>query len=128
MEKYQVWPNNFDPDPDDGELVSNVDPFAIYSIEGVKHSSYPSKEEAEAAAKKLNDAESKVLSESEIRDNADRAETFPGSGKLNWSEISLKTLIAWADLYPNPGLDKTINFDVENVKIMFEAWWKRGGK
>lgn len=127
MEKYQVWPNNFS-DPDDDGSEVNADKFAIYSIEGIKHSSYPSKEEAEAAAKRLNDAESKVLSESEIRDNADRAETFLGSGRLNWSEISLKTLIAWADLYPNPRLDKTINFDVESVKIMFEGWWKRGGE
>ena len=55
----------------------------------------------------------------EIMENADMAETWPDSGKLNWGEVSMATLCEWVKLNKN-----TDAFDVESVKGMFEAWWR----
>ena len=79
----------------------------------------------------------------EIKDDADMAETWPGSGVLNWGEIGFKTLAAWVALNPqqtvavgfktlaawvagNPQqtVAATDTFDVESVKGMFEEWWR----
>ena len=62
----------------------------------------------------------------EIKENADMAETWPGSGKLNWGEVGFNTLAAWVAEFnwadASEGL-RTETFDVESVKCMFEAWW-----
>lgn len=60
----------------------------------------------------------------EIKDAADMAETWPGSGLLNWGEIGFDTLAAWVALYPKQEVAATETFDVESVKDMFEEWWK----
>ena len=60
----------------------------------------------------------------EIKDNADMAETYPDSGKLNWQEIEFATLAAWVELNPQQKTADTATFDIESVKGMFEAWWR----
>ena len=60
----------------------------------------------------------------EIYDNAEMAETYPGSGELNWGEVSFATLAAWVALHPMQTSTFTERFDVESVKGMFEQWWK----
>ena len=60
----------------------------------------------------------------EIKDDADMAETWPGSGVLNWGEIGFKTLAAWVALNPQQTVAATDTFDVESVKGMFEEWWR----
>jgi hypothetical protein len=60
----------------------------------------------------------------EIKDDADMAETYPGSGELNWGEVGFKTLVAWVASHSHQGKTKTYDFDVESVKGMFEKWWK----
>ncbi len=55
----------------------------------------------------------------EIMGNADMAETWPDSGKLNWGEVSMATLCEWVKLNKNTDV-----FDVESVKVMFEDWWR----
>ena len=52
------------------------------------------------------------------------AETWPGSGVLNWGEIGFKTLAAWVALNPQQTVAATDTFDVESVKGMFEEWWR----
>jgi hypothetical protein len=68
------------------------------------------------------------VTDAEIKDDADMAETFPGSGELNWGEVGFKALAAWVDRYNWQGTGKsgvrTECFDVESVKGMFEKWWK----
>jgi len=68
----------------------------------------------------------------EIKEAADMAETFPGSGVLNWGEIGFKALSAWVAKFnwqmPTTGDGiLTETFDVESVKAMFEDWWRKGG-
>lgn len=60
----------------------------------------------------------------EIKDDTDMAETWPGSGVLNWGEIGFKTLAAWVALNPQQTVAATETFDVESVKGMFEHWWR----
>ncbi len=63
----------------------------------------------------------------EIKEAADMAETFPGSGVLNWGEIGFKALAEWVALNPQQTAAATETFDVESVKAMFEDWWRKGG-
>ena len=60
----------------------------------------------------------------EIKDDADMAETYPGSGVLNWGEIGFKTLAAWVNMHPQQWVAATEVFDVESVKGLFEEWWR----
>ena len=55
----------------------------------------------------------------EIRDAADMAETWPGSQKLELSELPFVVLAEWAS---KTGV--TVDTDVESVKFMFERWWR----
>jgi hypothetical protein len=64
------------------------------------------------------------MTEQEIIDGLDGAETYPGSHELNWREVSFKTLAAWVALHPQRTVLKTEDFDVESVKGMVESWWK----
>jgi hypothetical protein len=57
----------------------------------------------------------------EIKENADLAETWPGSGVLNWGEVGFNTLAAWVAEFNwriQPGGDgiRTDTFDLESVK------------
>lgn len=65
-----------------------------------------------------------MMTMDEIRDDADMAETWPGSGVLNWGEIGFDTLAAWVALHPQQDAAATETFDVESVKGMFEEWWR----
>jgi len=63
----------------------------------------------------------------EIKENADMAETWPGSGKLNWGEIGFNTLAAWVAEFNWADASESLRteiFDVESVKGMFEDWWR----
>jgi len=69
----------------------------------------------------------------EIKENADMAETWPGSGTLNWGEVGFNTLAAWVAEFnwqiPQNGVGiRTDTFDVESVKGMFEDWWRTQNK
>lgn len=68
------------------------------------------------------------MTHEEIMDNADMAETWPDSGKLNWGKISMATLCDWVRfmrfvfyIQHNKDIE---GFDVETVKGMFEEWWQ----
>lgn len=68
----------------------------------------------------------------EIKEAADMAETFPGSGVLNWGEIGFEALASWVKKFnwqtpATGGRILTERFDVESVKGMFEDWWRKGG-
>jgi len=68
-----------------------------------------------------------------IKDAADFAETYPGSGELNWGEVSFDALASWVRQHPfYMSTVPTKDFDVESVKRMFESWWqaecKKGGE
>lgn len=67
----------------------------------------------------------KSWSMADIKENADMAETWPGSGILNWGEIGWGALSAWVTLSVEIGGDATLpEYDVESVKSMFEEWWR----
>lgn len=67
----------------------------------------------------------KSWSMADIKENADMAETWPGSGVLNWGEIGWGALSAWVTLSVAIGGDATLpEYDVESVKSMFEEWWR----
>ena len=60
----------------------------------------------------------------EIRETADMAETFPNSGKLNFGEISFRTLLEWVMIKKVSDTNTPLDmFDVESVKDMFQEWW-----
>ncbi len=60
-----------------------------------------------------------------IKDHADMAETYPGSGALNWGEIGWEALSAFVALSVEIAGDATLpECDVESVKGEFERWWK----
>jgi hypothetical protein len=61
----------------------------------------------------------------EIREHADMAETWPGSGVLNWGEIGWLVLADWVTLSVDAAGDYVLTlYDVESVKGCFERWWK----
>lgn len=61
----------------------------------------------------------------DIKDAADMAETWPGSGVLNWGEVGWETLEAWVALSVEIGGDASLpKYDVESVKGCFERWWR----
>ena len=65
----------------------------------------------------------------EIREAADMAETFPGSGVLNWGEMNMQAFCDWvAQVAPQDvGTDHPVGvFDVESVQGMFDCWWRDG--
>ena len=64
------------------------------------------------------------MTEQEIIDGLDMAETYPDSHELNWREVPFKALAAWVALHPQRTVAKTEDFDVESVKGMVELWWK----
>ena len=67
----------------------------------------------------------KSLSMADIRDHADMAETYPGSGVLNWGEVGWKALSAWVTLSVEIAGDAALpTYDVESVKGCFERWWR----
>jgi hypothetical protein len=67
----------------------------------------------------------KSWSMADIKDHADTAETWPGSGVLNWGEIGWEALTAWVTLSVEIGGDAGLpSCDVESVKGCFERWWK----
>lgn len=71
----------------------------------------------------------KSWSMADIKENADMAETWPGSGVLNWGEIGWGALSAWVTLSVAIGGDATLpEYDVESVKSMFEEWWRSANK
>jgi hypothetical protein len=55
----------------------------------------------------------------EIKDAADMAETWPGSGTLDFAELSFRVLAEWA-----MNTDHARGLDVESVTVMFERWWR----
>lgn len=65
----------------------------------------------------------KAMTLAEIMDHADMAETCPGSGVLDWGEVSFAALAAWVAWKPNQYPARTETFDVESVQRMFEDWW-----
>jgi hypothetical protein len=69
----------------------------------------------------------------DIKAAADRAETAPGSGMLNWGRLSFRALAAWVEYYnwcqpPDGPYGRTEDMDVDTARRAFEAWWKGGGK
>ena len=65
------------------------------------------------------------MTEHEIIDGLDGAETYPDSHELNWGEVPFKALSAWVALHPQRTVLKTEDFDVESVKGMVESWWRQ---
>jgi hypothetical protein len=69
------------------------------------------------------------MTTAEMKEDADMAETWPGSGVLNWGEIGFDTLAAWVQLFnwqtTSDEAIRTETFDVESVKGMFEDWWRK---
>ena len=61
----------------------------------------------------------------EIFEMADMAQTYPGSGELNWGEISFDALFDWVTIQKTTGAQDLFSLDVESVKGCFERWWKR---
>lgn len=61
----------------------------------------------------------------DIKEHANMAETFPGSGVLNWGEIEWEALASWVALSVEIGGDAAMpSMDVESVKGCFERWWE----
>ena len=61
----------------------------------------------------------------DIKDAADMAETWPGSGVLDWGEVPWQALADWVTLSVDIGGDAALlTYDVESVKGCFERWWK----
>ena len=60
----------------------------------------------------------------EIKEAADMAEKWPGATALNFNEVPFKALVAWVASHSRRGELKTMDFDVESVKGMFEEWWR----
>ena len=59
----------------------------------------------------------------EIKDAADMAETWPGSGTLNWGEVGWRALEAWVCNQVCYGDVTVRDLDVESAKGSFERWW-----
>ena len=55
----------------------------------------------------------------EIRGAADAAETWPGSQRLDFSELPFGVLAEW-----EAKSDDETGFDVESVMGRFERWWR----
>jgi hypothetical protein len=67
----------------------------------------------------------KNMTMAEILDDANMAETYPGSGVLDWGEIEWTVLETWVSLSVEIGGDASLpECDVESVKGCFERWWK----
>lgn len=64
----------------------------------------------------------RLMTLKEIKENADWAETYPGSGELNFGEVGFTALSDWVTQIQDEGLSSC---DVESVKMEFEKWWKR---
>ena len=65
------------------------------------------------------------MTQDEIMAVADMAETWPGSGALNWNEVPFGVLAAWVAKHPGNKAMPTRGFDVESVKDMFQTWWSK---
>ena len=71
------------------------------------------------------ESDEKSWSMADIKDHADMAAPWPGSGVLNWGEIGWGAMAAWVTLSVEIGGDATLpEYDVESVKSMFEEWWR----
>lgn len=71
----------------------------------------------------------KSWSMADIKAHADMAETWPGSGVLNWGEIQWDALAAWVTLSVEVGGDAGLpKFDVYSVQGLFERWWTKANK
>jgi len=72
-----------------------------------------------------------TMTEGEILEAADMAETYPGSGVLNMEEIGIDVLVAWCRLVDGkPGYENAMTCDVILIVQMFRWWWqqqKKGG-
>ena len=58
-----------------------------------------------------------VMDRLNIKEALDRAETYDGSGEIDWSEVSVQTIFDFARI------NNLLTMDIESVQgIMLERW------
>lgn len=62
-------------------------------------------------------------SDAEIYERIDMAETYPGSGVLNFGEVWLRTITDWCDLVRGTDYDCE-KCDIESIMQTMQKWWR----